>query len=86
MSLATITGYLLCKSFLKLISLDFQSDTKMFFAFNIGINDGPDAGRSVHHLHIHLIPRRPGDIQNPQGGVRGVIPSKQKYTKKDLKK
>ena len=54
--------------------------------FNIGINDGPDAGRSVHHLHIHLIPRRPGDIENPQGGVRGVIPSKQKYTKKDLKK
>ena len=51
-------------------------------AFNIGINDGPDAGRSVNHLHIHLIPRRPGDIENPQGGVRGVIPSKQKYVKK----
>ena len=51
-------------------------------AFNIGINDGPDAGRSVHHLHIHLIPRRPGDVENPQGGVRGVIPSKQKYVKK----
>ena len=55
-------------------------------AFNIGINDGPDAGRSVNHLHIHLIPRRPGDIDNPQGGVRGVIPSKQKYTKKEVKK
>ena len=55
-------------------------------AFNIGINDGPDAGRSVNHLHIHLIPRRSGDIDNPQGGVRGVIPSKQKYTKKEVKK
>tara|TARA_B100000575_G_C23011918_1_gene582886 strand:- start:500 stop:883 length:384 start_codon:yes stop_codon:yes gene_type:complete len=54
-------------------------------AFNIGINDGPAAGRSVDHLHIHLIPRRPGDIKNPQGGVRGVIPSKQKYVRKELK-
>ena len=52
-------------------------------AFNIGINDGPAAGRSVDHLHIHLIPRRPGDIKNPQGGVRGVIPSKQKYVKRN---
>ena len=51
-------------------------------AFNIGINDGPDAGRSVHHLHIHLIPRRPGDVENPQGGVRSVIPLKQHYTRK----
>ncbi len=52
-------------------------------AFNIGINDGPAAVRSVDHLHIHLIPRRPGDIENPQGGVRGVIPSKQKYVKRN---
>ena len=51
--------------------------------FNIGINDGPDAGRSVHHLHIHLIPRRSGDMENPRGGVRGVIPEKQKYVKKN---
>ena len=52
-------------------------------AFNIGINDGKDAGQSIYHLHVHLIPRRDGDIQNPQGGVRGVIPTKQKYTKKN---
>ena len=52
-------------------------------AFNIGINDGPEAGRSVDHLHIHLIPRRKGDMENPRGGVRGVIPEKQKYVKKD---
>ena len=52
-------------------------------AFNIGINDGPEAGRSVDHLHIHLIPRRKGDMDNPRGGVRGVIPEKQKYVKKD---
>ena len=52
-------------------------------AFNIGINDGPDAGQSIHHLHVHLIPRRQGDIENPRGGVRGVIPAKQKYVKKE---
>lgn len=55
-------------------------------AFNIGINDGQAAGRSVDHLHIHLIPRRKGDMENPRGGVRGVIPSKQKYIKKEEKK
>ena len=48
-------------------------------AFNIGINSGVDAGQSISHLHIHLIPRRKGDVDNPQGGVRGVIPRKQHY-------
>ena len=52
-------------------------------AFNIGINDGKDAGQSIHHLHVHLIPRRKGDMENPQGGVRGVIPAKQKYQKRN---
>ena len=47
--------------------------------FNIGINQGESAGQTVMHLHIHLIPRRKGDIDDPRGGVRGVIPSKQKY-------
>ena len=51
-------------------------------AFNIGTNDGTAAGQSIFHLHIHLFPRRFGDIENPRGGVRGVIPAKQKYTKK----
>ena len=47
--------------------------------FNIGINQGESAGQTVMHLHIHLIPRRNGDVTDPRGGVRGVIPSKQKY-------
>ena len=51
-------------------------------AFNLGTNDGIAAGQSIFHLHIHLFPRRAGDIENPRGGVRGVIPSKQKYNKK----
>ena len=50
-------------------------------AFNIGVNAGVDAGQSIMHCHVHLIPRRKGDIENPRGGVRGVIPSKQKYIK-----
>ena len=47
--------------------------------FNIGINEGEDAGQTVMHFHCHVIPRRKGDMQNPRGGVRGVIPEKQKY-------
>ncbi len=47
--------------------------------FNIGVNDGESAGQTVFHCHVHLIPRRRGDVENPQGGVRGVIPSKQGY-------
>ena len=52
---------------------------KEITGFNIGVNAGADAGQTIMHVHIHLIPRRKGDIENPRGGVRGVIPSKQKY-------
>ena len=52
--------------------------------FNIGVNAGKDAGQSIFHVHMHLIPRRKGDIENPQGGVRGVIPSKRIYSKTSL--
>lgn len=47
--------------------------------FNIGINCGAAAGQSVPHVHIHAIPRYNGDVDNPKGGVRGVIPNKQSY-------
>ena len=50
--------------------------------FNIGTNSGKTAGQSIMHCHIHLIPRREGDVDNPQGGVRSVIPLKQHYTRK----
>lgn len=50
-------------------------------AFNIGINNGKDAGQTIPHTHIHLIPRRKNDTKNPEGGIRGVIPNKQKYPK-----
>ena len=47
--------------------------------YNIGINDGPTAGQTVPHLHMHLIPRYKGDLTDPKGGVRWIIPEKAKY-------
>ena len=47
--------------------------------FNIGMNNGDTAGQTVGHAHVHLIPRRQGDVQDPRGGVRGVIPGKAAY-------
>ncbi len=47
--------------------------------YNIGINVGAMAGQTIAHLHVHLIPRYAGDVADPRGGVRGVIPHKQKY-------
>jgi diadenosine tetraphosphate (Ap4A) HIT family hydrolase len=49
--------------------------------YNIGINIGAVAGQTIMHLHVHVIPRYEGDVGHPDGGVRGVIPSKQKYSK-----
>jgi len=56
------------------IDQEFQPDN-----YNIGINDGPAAGQTVPHLHIHLIPRYKGDCDDPRGGVRWIIPDKAKY-------
>jgi diadenosine tetraphosphate (Ap4A) HIT family hydrolase len=47
--------------------------------YNVGINSGSAAGQTVMHAHVHLIPRYRGDTDDPRGGVRGVIPEKQKY-------
>jgi diadenosine tetraphosphate (Ap4A) HIT family hydrolase len=47
--------------------------------FNLGINDGPAAGQTVAHLHLHLIPRYRGDVADPRGGVRWVIPDRAAY-------
>jgi diadenosine tetraphosphate (Ap4A) HIT family hydrolase len=50
-------------------------------AFNLGINDGPAAGQTVPHLHLHLIPRYAGDVRDPRGGVRWIIPDRAVYWK-----
>ncbi len=49
--------------------------------FNVGINVGEAAGQTINHVHLHLIPRYEGDVENPRGGVRGVIPGKADYTR-----
>ncbi|AKI97677.1 HIT family protein [Kosmotoga pacifica] len=47
--------------------------------YNVGVNVGKSAGQTVMHVHVHVIPRYKGDIEDPTGGVRGVIPSRKKY-------
>ena len=49
--------------------------------YNIGINDGPAAGQTVRHLHLHLIPRYDGDTEDPRGGIRWVFPHRAAYWK-----
>jgi len=58
----------------KIVEEKYQPD-----GYNLGINVGKWAGQSIFHLHIHIIPRYKGDVENPKGGVRGVIPEKQAY-------
>jgi diadenosine tetraphosphate (Ap4A) HIT family hydrolase len=48
-------------------------------AFNIGVNDGFAAGQTIEHAHIHVIPRRTGDVADPRGGIRHVIAEKARY-------
>ena len=60
----------------KLIDEEFSPD-----GYNIGVNIGSAAGQSILHVHIHIIPRYTGDVENPQGGVRHVIPKKGHYTR-----
>jgi diadenosine tetraphosphate (Ap4A) HIT family hydrolase len=59
-----------------LLDEEFKPD-----GYNIGVNIGPAAGQSILHVHIHIIPRYKGDVDNPQGGVRHVIPGKGHYTR-----
>lgn len=47
--------------------------------YNVGFNDLEAAGQSIPHCHMHIIPRYQGDVKNPRGGIRGVIPGKQNY-------
>jgi len=58
----------------KVLDQEFKPD-----AYNIGINDGVEAGQTVPHLHIHLIPRYEGDVDDPRGGVRWIMPDKADY-------
>ena len=64
---------------------ELKKKDKTIKGFNIGNNSGKVAGQTIFHCHIHLIPRRKGDTDNPRGGVRGVIKDKQSYQEKKKK-
>jgi diadenosine tetraphosphate (Ap4A) HIT family hydrolase len=71
-----------CDQLIKKIKKEIEIKNPLVKGFNIGTNSGKVAGQSIMHCHIHLIPRREGDVENPQGGVRSVIPLKQHYVRK----
>ena len=71
-----------CNQLIKIVKDEIILKDKSVKAFNIGINIGKISGQSIMHCHIHLIPRREGDVENPQGGVRSVIPKNQHYKRK----
>ena len=71
-----------CNDLIQIVKKEILSKDVNVKGFNIGTNAGKIAGQSIMHCHIHLIPRREGDVENPQGGVRSVIPNKQHYKRK----
>ena len=73
---------LACNRLIKKLKKKIETKDKSVKGFNIGTNSGKVAGQSINHCHIHLIPRRKNDVENPQGGVRSVISSKQHYVRK----
>ena len=68
-----------CDALLRSIKNAVQEKDTTVAGFNIGMNSGLVAGQTIFHCHIHLIPRREGDVEDPRGGVRHVIPGKGCY-------
>ena len=69
-----------CDNLLKSVRRDLLLADNSIKGFNIGMNSGAVAGQTIFHCHTHLIPRREGDVNNPRGGVRNVIPGKGLYS------
>ena len=68
-----------CDSLLRQLKEEIEESDDSVQGFNIGMNAGAVAGQTIFHCHIHLIPRREGDVENPRGGVRHLIPGKGNY-------
>ena len=75
----TETELLQCRDLLVLAKQDIMQQDHSVAGFNIGVNIGETAGQTVMHAHIHLIPRRTGDVAEPRGGIRHLIPGKGSY-------
>ena len=71
-----------CNNLIKKVKNEILKKDQSVDGFNLGTNIGKVSGQSIFHCHFHLIPRRDGDVENPQGGVRSVIPDKQHYKRK----
>lgn len=71
-----------CDELIKIAKNEILTKDQSVKGFNLGTNIGKVSGQSILHCHFHLIPRREGDVENPQGGVRSVIPDKQHYERK----
>ena len=71
-----------CNDLIKITKDEILNKDNSVTGFNLGTNVGKASGQSIFHCHFHLIPRREGDVDNPQGGVRSVIPNKQHYKRK----
>lgn len=68
-----------CDNLLRQIKEEIQVEDSAVDGFNIGMNSGASAGQTIFHCHIHLIPRRSGDVENPKGGIRHLMPGKGYY-------
>ena len=68
-----------CNQLLKEVRSTILIQDELVEGFNVGMNAGAAAGQTIFHCHIHLIPRRNGDVENPRGGVRHTIPGKGFY-------
>ena len=68
-----------CNDLIQIVKDEITKKDPSVKGFNLGTNIGKVSGQSILHCHLHLIPRREGDVDNPQGGVRSVIPNKQHY-------
>lgn len=70
---------LACNDLMKQLKNSMLAEDDLIDGFNIGMNAGEMAGQTIFHCHIHLIPRRRGDVENPRGGIRHLIPGKGFY-------
>ena len=68
-----------CDQLIRSLKDEISNSDQSVNGFNIGMNSGETAGQTIFHCHIHLIPRRTGDVDNPRGGVRNIIPDMGNY-------